>query len=291
VDSSPKNSGGFSDPIDAVHFLEEGRGGLIVFLHGLFDASPTWHRLFPELSSQFHLVALDLPGFGKTRLPAPWRASLSETVAFVLRFLDRWRGERPTLVGSSMGGGLVLALASAAPERFDRLVLLNPYAVPVLPWIAQLAKNPLAGALFPLFFRGPFGRLWVKRIFNFSLANPAHLAPSHLGAVMEPFQSYSRRLELIRFLRGIDPAEIRGIDESLPSLPQKVLLLWGVEDRWLPPRHPDRIASRLLRCRRINVPHCGHLPHLDRPLEVAAEIRAFLLSESSGSFGPRASGG
>lgn len=261
-------------------YAEAGEGDLFLLLHGLFDTSYTWHRLFGELSREAHLVAPDLPGFGRTSLPQDWGESISGMVEHVLRFLDRWKNVVPIVVGSSMGGGLALALASAAPERFKRVVLLNPYAAPSLPLAATIAKNTLIGTLFPCILTRSLRRHAAKRIFSRSLYDQSELTPAYLDELISPWEALSRRRELLLFLKNIDREAIEKLDLSLPSLSQEVLLIWGENDGWLPPHHADRLQRRLRHCLRKNLPLCGHLPHLEQPAQVASVIRQFLNTHS-----------
>jgi pimeloyl-ACP methyl ester carboxylesterase len=278
---SPERWPTFSDPFTGIACAESGRGPLLFLLHGLFDTSYTWHRLFAELSPDFHLAAPDLPGFGRTRLPVQWGESVKEVTQCLLRFLDRWKGETPVLIGSSMGGGLALALAVSAPKRFERLVLLNPYAVPEPPAAVAAAKRPLLAALIPFLPAGPLRGYWARAIFSRSLYDQTQMTPDYLDELTRPLKPFSRRRDLVRFLRGIDPEEMRRVDEAIPGVRQEVLLIWGENDRWLSSRHADRLEGRLQRCRRVNLPRCGHLPHLERPDEVAKAIRSFLSGGSN----------
>ena len=278
---SPERWPTFSDPATGINCTEAGRGPLLFLLHGLFDTSYTWHRLFAELSPDFHLAAPDLPGFGSTRLPLRWGESVNDLTHSLLRLLDRWKEETPVLVGSSMGGGLALTLAVSAPERFKRLVLLNPYGVPETPAAVAAARRPLLGALIPFLAAGPLRGYLVRTIFSRSLNDRTQITGDYLEELTRPLKSFSRRRDLVRFLRGIDPEAIRRVDEAIPSVRQEVLLIWGEGDRWLSSRHADRLEERLPRCKRVNLPRCGHLPHLERPDEVAKAIRNFLAGGTS----------
>ncbi len=97
------------------HYLEAGSGPPLLLLHGLFDSSGTWVRLIPYLSAQFKVYAIDLPGFGKTPLPDDWGESLSSMVDTVIGFLDQREISQISLIGSSMGGGVITCGRGALP--------------------------------------------------------------------------------------------------------------------------------------------------------------------------------
>jgi len=73
----------------------------------------------------FHVVAMDLPGFGDTSKPKDHSYSISEQARFVESFLDALHLERVALVGVSMGGWIVATVALDAPQRVERLVLMD----------------------------------------------------------------------------------------------------------------------------------------------------------------------
>jgi len=118
----------------AVHYLHTGpttlpdvppaldRGALLVLLHAAGSTAGMWRRQLLGLESQHSVVALDLPGHGRSSgIDGP--ASIEESAAVVQRVLDALRLRPCVLVGRSMGGAIALVLASRAPDRVRGLVL------------------------------------------------------------------------------------------------------------------------------------------------------------------------
>ncbi|MBK8835299.1 MAG: alpha/beta fold hydrolase, partial [Anaerolineae bacterium] len=95
----------------------------VVLVHGLNDDADTWRHVIGPLSETYRVVALDLPGFGRSYKP-----SRNYTLPFfretVVAVMDALEIERATLIGNSMGAMIAQAVSLRWPERADRLVLV-----------------------------------------------------------------------------------------------------------------------------------------------------------------------
>lgn len=116
---------------NTVHYIDEGAGPTLLFLHG----NPTWSFLWREvivaLREHFRCVALDYPGFGLSTPRPGYRYLPEEHAEVVTGFVDALGLEDATLVGQDWGGMIGLAVGERRPGTFDRLVLANTWAWPV----------------------------------------------------------------------------------------------------------------------------------------------------------------
>lgn len=265
-----------TDDPNRLHCFETGAGPPLLLIHGLFDLLKTWERLTPHLSNQFKLCAIDLPGFGKSRLPEKWEESLSGMMEAVVSFLDWKRIEKTSIIGSSMGGGIALGIAGRHPERVGRIVLINPYGFPSPPVAVEVARSRILGMLLPYLLNKPVLRRCARALFSRSLHDPRLVTDALIERVITPFATVRRRRDLFRFLQGISTETMREIDALLPRIQHPVLILWGENDRWLTIDHAHRLSQRLPNSRLTLLPDCGHLPQLDKPKEVAEAIADFM---------------
>ncbi|MEO2055774.1 MAG: alpha/beta hydrolase [Nitrospira sp.] len=259
-----------------LHYIELGSGPPLLLIHGLFDSLESWQKLIPLLSDHFKIYAIDLPGFGKSPLPTSWTRSIYGMIQSAVAFLEEKEGRPVSLLGNSMGGGIALGIAEALPERIDRIVLLNPYGLPSLPIAAKGAQGRIRGRILPYLLRPSALRRCAKGILKRSLYNPDLVSGPMIERVIQPFSSIQQRKNLFRFLKGISSEEIQSIDDRLPTIAQAVLILWGEKDGWLSDAHWERLLDRLRDGKVIKIPDCGHLPHLEKPKEVAEAIIQFL---------------
>ena len=113
-------------------------GPALLMLHTAGADSRQWQRLMglPSLRSEWSLHAFDLPGHGRSPLPArgvdgDWRLTESQYLAWVIGYMDAAGLDRAALMGCSMGSAIGLALLARHPNRFSGAVLLEaPYRSP-----------------------------------------------------------------------------------------------------------------------------------------------------------------
>jgi len=258
-----------------LHAIESGSGAPLLLIHGLFDSLETWEKLIPRLSGGFKAYAVDLPAFGKSLLPRQWKEGLSGILDELFAFLDARKISKISLLGSSMGGGLSLAFAEQFPERIERIALLNPYALPVVPMAVHAARRPLLGHLLPYLLRRSAIRKCAQGILSRSIHDPALLKEPLIERVVSPFSTLRRRKDLFRFLRSISPERIVEIDRGLPNIRHPVLILWGEEDGWLSEAHWKHLKARLPDSKVLQIPQCGHLPQVEKADLVATSLLRF----------------
>lgn len=117
----------------STNYHDEGSGPPVVLIHGSgpgVSAWANWRLTLPHLARQFRVVAPDVLGFGYSERPDDGHYDLATWTSHLLGFLDALDLERVSLVGNSFGGALALSLATEAPERVDKLVLMGSVGVP-----------------------------------------------------------------------------------------------------------------------------------------------------------------
>lgn len=263
-----------------------GAGRPVLLVHGLGGSAGNWALVAPALAGQARVLALDLPGHGRSG-PVPshtLRAHVETVIALIAS--EGWDGV--TLVGNSMGGLISLLVAHDHPELVDALVLLSPATPPVT---TALPRDPRASVRLvtrALPGIGPaLTRLYVatrtpERQIEETLEIVMH-APERLPESMR-----ADAVELAR-LRRTMPWATSAFAESAASIRRfftlpityratidevirPTTLIFGAEDhvvipeslRWLARRRPD--------WRSIELPGVGHTPMFERPDIVIREV-------------------
>jgi len=162
MDSSTPGTSATLDWDGPVHYVDFGgnaEGPVLVLVHGLGGSHLNWDLLAPLLTPHGRVLALDLPGFGRSE-PGSRRASVQANVAVLRRFLREVAGGKAVLVGNSMGGMISIFTAASAPRAVSGLVLLDP----ALPGGRRALDGPVAGQflLYALPFIGE-RVLWLRR--------------------------------------------------------------------------------------------------------------------------------
>jgi pimeloyl-ACP methyl ester carboxylesterase len=258
-----------------VHYLDAGRGPVILMLHGFGDSSYTWHENLDALAGAgFRVVAVDLPGHGRSGLPADLRLSPQALADWTARFLDRLGVEKAVVAGSSLGGNVALALAADHPDRVDRLILLGPLGYMAdRYWLYHyLASSTIVRGLFqPLF--GP----WVIDVaLRGCYWDSDKVTPRMVAQKAKPLA----RPEYVETLARVGSEylgdDLDALSLRYPKIKAPALIVWGEADRAIP---PDRFASRLHRdlegSRLVLLPQTGHLPHQEAADIVNKELTKF----------------
>jgi 4,5:9,10-diseco-3-hydroxy-5,9,17-trioxoandrosta-1(10),2-diene-4-oate hydrolase len=258
-----------------VFHYDVGSGPTIVLVHGFNHHAEAWVRNIGVLAEAgYRVVALDLPGFGRSGVPR-MRYSLRGYSDFLVRFLDAMEIERAHLVGSSMGGAIVLKTAIDAPGRVITVTGVDPAGMfNSVPRTWALAANPLVRAtLRPLMGR--------RRLLEWSHARAYHdqsLSSARQVDVME--RAYTQPGYRDHILGMAETMLLKPDDgllwEQLPRLDLPVMVVWGRQDRTLPVAHAYRAAQRIRGAQLKIYDRCGHLPMYEQADAFNRDLLAFI---------------
>ena len=221
------------------HYVDEGEGEPILFVHG----NPTWSFFFRDLLRDLrrdhHVIAPDHIGCGLSDRPDDSRYSyrLASRVADLGALIDCLApGRRVTLVVHDWGGMIGLTWATQNPGRLARLVVLNTaaFGLPAgktLPWQIALLRNTPFG---PILVRG--FNAFVQGLVRNCSVRP--LSPSVRAGYLVPYRSWKDRLAVLRFIQDIplsptDPSYnlVRATEAGLSRLVNvPTLICWGERD-------------------------------------------------------------
>lgn len=228
-------------------------GSPLVLLHGLAGSHRWWRYVVPGLACHYRVIVPELVGFGGSR-PAPRQPDMPEMADLMERWLEAQGLERTDLVGHSMGGEVAIHLATRAPERIRRLVLVSAAGVPRE--VSASAAAKLATDLAAL-------RVWGRTSFVATIAGDSLRAG--------PFTLY-------RTLRHLLADDVRPL---LPRIPHRTLLIWGEHDPITPVRDGVVMRDALRNARLVVVPAAAHNVMADRPEEFVRLVVDFLGEEEA----------
>ncbi|GAB3789997.1 alpha/beta fold hydrolase [Nocardioides ungokensis] len=245
-----------------LHHRSEGSGPAVVLLHAGVADLRMWDVQVSELVPGHSVVRCDLRGYGPT--PLEPGASYSDA-GDVLALLDELGLERYALVGASYGGWVALQVATAAPDRVERLVLIDP--------LAEVAE--------------PDDRLRAVWREEGALVEAGDLEAATdliVATFLGPDATEDARELLWKMQRGILESQIAAGDVANAELPvdldrltMPVTVVAGAHDLPFFVETARELARVLPDAELVELPWAGHLPSLERPLETAHVVRAALL--------------
>jgi pimeloyl-ACP methyl ester carboxylesterase len=264
-----------------VNTIELGSGPPVVFVHGLSGSWQNWLEQLPVLAANHRVVAMDLPGFGHSPLPAD-----EVSIAGYARLLDELLGElgidAAAVVGNSMGGFIGAELAIAFPQRVEQLVLvsaagLSTYAEPrverVLPALRRLQRLAAAytgwmAAHSDAVTRRPRLR---QATMDIVVAHPTRL-PAALAAEQLRGAGKPGFIPALQSILGYD------VRARLPEIACPTLIVWGEEDRLISVRDAHIFEQLIPDSRLVLFADTGHMAMLERPARFNALLEDFLAS-------------
>jgi pimeloyl-ACP methyl ester carboxylesterase len=241
-----------------------------LYVHGVPNSSELWDPFLERTGG----VALDLPGFGRSDKPAEFDYSIAGYDRFLGEFVDHVGLDRFSLVVHDWGV-LGLAPAQRLHMRVERLVVF--VTVPLFSdyrWhrIARIWRTPLAGELS----MGFSTRWGLKQISKESNFKPGPLPDDLLDTIWKYFDHGTQRA-ILKLYRASPPEVLGRHGLRLGDIAAPALVLWPVEDPYIPKEFGERYAQALPNATLEMVDECGHWMWLDRP-ELVDRAAAFLTS-------------
>ncbi|WP_338439506.1 alpha/beta hydrolase [uncultured Aquabacterium sp.] len=259
-----------------VHLRDEGPRNdpqPIVLLHGTSASLHTWDGWAEALKGQRRVIRMDLPGFGLTGPMPDGNYQLTRYVEFVVALLDQLGVKQAVVAGNSFGGNLAWKLAVDHPERVGKLVLVDaagypydPTSVPIgfkvaqIPWLRPVMENVLPRSMIESSVRNVYG-------------DPAKVKPELIDRYLELTLRAGNRHALGERFRQSPGGQYAA---QIPSVKQPTLILWGGQDRLIPPDNADHFQRDIAGSRLVVFDGLGHVPHEEDPVRTLAAVRAFV---------------
>ncbi len=259
--------------------IELGQGPALLFVHGLSGCWANWLEQLPVFAEDHRVVAVDLPGFGHSPMPAE-EISMSGYARLLDRLCEQLGIDAAAVVGNSMGGLIAAELAIAFPQRVERLVLVSaagvstygdPRTARAVPALRRLERIMLASGGWFAAKSDAVARYPRLRRAALSIVAahpdrlPAALAAEQLRGAGKP--------GFVQALAAIIDYNLR---ERFPEIACPTLIVWGAEDRLIGLRDADVFEELIPDSRKVVFADTGHMSMLERPAAFNALLRDYI---------------
>jgi cis-3-alkyl-4-acyloxetan-2-one decarboxylase len=217
------------------HYIDEGEGEVLLFLHG----NPTWsfyyRNLIQSFQGRYRCIAPDHIGCGLSDKPQVYNYTLKTHIDNLEKLIDFLSLKNITLVLHDWGGAIGMGLAVRRPELIKRLVLFNTASFLSLdiPLRLRLCRIPLLGTIAIRYLN-----LFVKGVLFFGTNRQKKMEKSVRAGYLAPYDTFKNRIANLKFVQDI-PMEIsvasysviQNIESNLKKfkgLP--ILIIWGSGD-------------------------------------------------------------
>ena len=245
----------------------------IVLLHGTSASLHTWDGWTEALKGQRRVIRMDLPGFGLTGPMPDGDYRLTRYVEFVVALMDQLGVQQAVVAGNSFGGNLAWKLAVDHPARVSKLVLVDaagyPYDAQSVPIGFKIAQIP---ALRPL-MQNTLPRSMIESSVRNVYGDPSKVTPELVDRYYELTLRAGNRAALGERFRQSPGGEFAA---QIPQIKQPTLIIWGGQDRLIPPNNADQFRRDIAGSRVALFDGLGHVPHEEDPAATVAAVQAFL---------------
>jgi len=274
----PFQSRTLSLPAGHVHYVDEGIGDTLLFVHG----TPTWsfeyRHVISALSKRYRCVAPDHLGFGHSSRPKDFAYTPEAHAAVLAEFVDRLGLDRFTIVVHDFGGPIGLPLALQTDSRVDRIVILNSWAWPLdddrIGTGAKLLGGPIGRVLYK------YANASLRLIMPSAYGDRKKLTPEIHARYLEVFRDRDARVLVLHALAKAllgSRAHYQSLLDRIGALRNRpVLIVWGVKDSAFKPHQLARWRDLLPNAVVVEIADAGHWPHEETPAQVIDAIERFL---------------
>jgi pimeloyl-ACP methyl ester carboxylesterase len=259
-----------------VHYIDEGHGPVLLFLHGNPSYSFQWRGLIQSLRGSLRCIALDYPGFGFSSAPPSFGFTPAEESAAVEEFVNRLELQDITLVMQDWGGPIGLAFAERRPELVRRVILGNTWAWPTDTSSARGKFSVIAGGPIGEFLQTSFNGFTRMGIQN---GIKSKLSVNTLSAYIGPSVSPQKRGAGAFYPGQINQARdfFETVESNLGRLRDKpALIFWGLRDVGFPRSDIERFEQTFPAHRTIEFPNADHFFFEDEGDKMIPEIQKFV---------------
>lgn len=262
-----------------VSYRIAGSGPAIMLVHGIAGTGETWTDTMERLADHFTLIAPDLPGHGVSDKPVG-DYSLG-SLASMLRDLMVTIGiENATMVGHSLGGGVVMQFVYQFPQRCDRLVLVSSGGLGSDVNLLLRAACLPGADLFLAATAGPLAK--TGSIVGGALGRLGWRPGPDLEEVTRGFASLADTetrkafLHTLKSVVGIEGQRVNATDRLYLASEIPSLLISGENDPIIPADHAADAHKLLPGSELVIFPKAGHMPYVDQPAAFARVLREFM---------------
>lgn len=262
-----------------LHYLEA-RGKaeekeVVLMLHGFPTAAYLWRNIMPRVAETHRVIALDLPGYGKSEKPLFPSYSFNFYTKLLTEFLAQLNIQSVNLVVHDLGGPIGLHWAIRNQIAVKRLVFMNTLVYPNFSWAVIVFTLALKTPFLKSWISSPNGIAWAMR---FGVQNKSRIAGELVANYQAPFKEKSARQALLKSASNLSINAFKEIVEKLPSFTIPVQVIYGESDRILPKvvDTMQRIKKDLPQTTITALPNCGHFLQEDEPEKISELLSTFL---------------
>ncbi len=250
----------------SLHYMEAGDAAKpnVILLHGLGANVSSWQFNIAALSANYHVIAIDQIGFGKSDKPM-LKYRVGTYADFLDKFMSETKIEKASLVGNSLGGWVAALTAIKYPSRVEKLVLVD--AAGIKPSAVDL------DLVYSLNYstRDEVRSLLKKVFYNQALVGTDAFVEESMRIRITAGDAYTINSLIESIKRNED-----FVDSRLGEIKKPTLIIWGKQDGLLKLSDGEQYHREIAGSELVIFDQCGHLPQAEKALDFNKTVIAYL---------------
>jgi len=264
-----------------LHYVDEGAGVPLLFVHGNPTWSFYWRNLILGLRDRYRCVAIDHMGCGLSDKPQDYEYTLARRIDDLVAVVEHLDLRGATLIAHDWGGSVGLGALQKARERFSRIVLFNTGAFPppFVPWRIAACRLPALGTVA---VRGL--NAFARAALRMAVEKSERMTADVRAGLLAPYDSWHNRIAIDAYVKDIpfSPRHrtwqtLERIEAGLPALASMpIQLIWGMRDWCFRPECLERFIRYWPQADVHRLEDCGHYVVEDAHERIVPLMRDFL---------------
>lgn len=248
----------------SVACLKIGTGSPVVIVHGLGGHKEDFIPVMQGLARAHTVYAFDMIGFGESGRTSPTVTIGMQADAIRALVAAESLGAL-RLAGNSLGGWVAATYAARHPDQVERLALIDAAGLKV-----TFAGPP------PVNF-APDTVEDMAKLLKTVIASPFAHSPDFAAQALAGFRAGGEAATLGKLFAGFQSGATgdRVLDDVLPEVKARSLVIWGAEDGLFPAALADMVVAGLPGSRKVLIPGASHFPQIDKPEELTKVLAEF----------------
>ena len=255
-----------------IAYQRKGAGEVVLLVHGITTYSFIWRKLFPALTSQYDVIAVDLLGCGNSDKPLGESYAIKRHAEILYEFANRLEIGRFHFVGHDIGGGIGQIFAVKHTESLHDLTLINSVAYDFWP------VQPITAMRTPIirqFIMAALNKSSFKQIVQRGIYHKERVDTELMDLFWEPLKTSGGRKAFLHFAKCLDNQQLMDIEQELRTLNLPVLIIRSEADLYLSAAISNRLHSEIPNSRLERITTAGHFIQEDEPEQLVDAITAF----------------